>query len=267
MAATTGGESAGDLLRVWRQRRRLSQLEVASRTGVSMRHLSCVETGKANASRQLLLYLAAELQIPLRDRNVLLLSAGYAPHHPHRPLAGPELQAAQALLAELLARHEPYPAVVTDRHWNIVERNASAKALTAGVADHLAQSPANALRTALHPEGLAPRITNLAEWSAHLLGRLRQRITFTADPVLIDLEREVLSYPGVAHGEVTDVASQDIFVPLRIMYGGVEIHLLNTLTTFGAALDVTLAELVLESFYPADAATAEVMRAASQAVG
>ena len=155
--ASTSRDAAGQTLRAWRQRRRLSQLELASRTGVSTRHLSCVETGKANASRQLLLYLADELDVPLRDRNDLLLAAGYAPRYPHQPLDGQQLGAARTALTELLAGHEPYPAVVMDRHWNVVDRNRSAAALLTGVSAELAQPPVNVLRVSLHPRGLAHR--------------------------------------------------------------------------------------------------------------
>ena len=259
--AGTGRRAVGETLRGWRRRRRLSQLELASRTGVSTRHLSCVETGKANASRQLLLYLADELDVPLRDRNELLLTAGYAPCYPNQPLDGEPLRAARTALTALLAGHQPYPAVVMDRHWNVVERNDSAGALITGVSAELAQPPVNVLRLSLHPRGLAPQISNLPEWSAHLMGRLRRQIAVTEDPFLIGLAREVSQYPGVASGRETELDDDQIFVPLRLRRAGAELRLLNTLTTFGAPRHVTLAELVLEAFYPADPATAAALRA------
>jgi len=259
--STTRRDAVGDTLRTWRRRRRLSQLELANRTGVSTRHLSCLETGKANASRQLLLYLAGELEMPLRERNELLLAAGYAPRYPHQPLDGRQLDAARTALAEVLSGHEPYPAVVMDRHWNVVERNSSAATLMSGVSAELTQPPVNVLRVSLHPLGLAPRIINLAQWSAYLLGRLRQQIAATADPYLADLAHEVSQYPGVDGGRETGSPDGEIFVLLRLRHAGTELRLLNTLTTFGAPLDVTLAELVLEAFYPADPATGDTLRA------
>lgn len=261
--STSPRDAVGETLRTWRRRCGLSQLELASRTGVSTRHLSCLETGKANASRQLLLYLAGELEIPLRERNELLLAAGYAPRYPHQPLEDRPLHAARDALAAVLSGHEPYPAVVMDRHWNAVDRNRSATALMSGVSAELTRPPVNVLRVSLHPLGLAPGIINLAEWSTYLLGRLRRQIAATADPYLVGLAREVSRYPGVGVGGGQETSSPDnaIFVPLRFRHAGTELRLLNTLTTFGAPLDVTLAELVLEAFYPADPATADALRA------
>jgi transcriptional regulator with XRE-family HTH domain len=256
---STSRDAVGQTLRQWRRRRRLSQLELASRTGVSTRHLSCLETGKANASRQLLLYLADELDVPLRDRNELLLTAGYAPRYPHQPLAGEQMLAARNALAALLSGHEPYPAVVMDHRWDVIERNRSAAALTAGVSPELARPPVNVLRLSLHPRGLAPQIVNLPQWSAHLIGRLRRQIAATDDPHLVELAREVSQYPGVG-GRSAEPPGDEIFVPLRLRHAGTELRFLNTLTTFGAPRDVTLAELVLEAFYPADTATADALR-------
>lgn len=250
------------MVRRWRQQRRLSQLDLSLRTNVSTRYLSCVETGKATPSRQLLLYLAAELDIPLRDRNVLLLAAGYAPTFGEAPVDAAVLAPARAALARLLAGHEPFPAVVVDGRWNVVQRNASAAALTAGIAEELARPPINVLRSALHPAGLAPRIANFGEWSGHLLRRLRRQIEVSGDPALVELDREVRGYPGVCAAEPDE--PYDIFVPLQIRYRDTDITLLNTLTVFGAPLDASLADLVLESFHPADAHTAEILRQASE---
>lgn len=261
IVAGTNRNAAGQMLREWRRRRRLSQLELASLTGVSTRHLSCVETGKARASRQLLLYLADELDVPLRDRNELLLAAGYAPRYPHQPLGGQQLRAARSALTALLSGHEPYPAVVMDQHWHVVERNRSAAALMTGVSPELTRPPVNVLRVSLHPRGLAPQIINLPEWSAYLIGRLRRQLATTADPFLADLAREVSRYPGAGREREDGPPGGEIFVPLRLRHAGTELRLLNTLTTFGAPRDVTLAELVLEAFYPADPATADALRA------
>ena len=248
-------------MRRWRQQRRLSQLELSLRTNVSTRYLSCVETGKATPSRQLLLFLAAELDVPLRDRNVLLLAAGYAPKFGEAAVDATALAPARAVLDRLLASHEPFPAVVIDGHWNVVHRNASAAALTAGVAEELARAPINVLRSALHPAGLAPRIANFPEWSGYLLRRLRRQIDVSGDPALVELDREVRGYPHVRAAEPD--GTHDIFVPLKIRYRETDISLLNTLTVFGAPLDASLADLVLESFHPADAHTAEVLRQAA----
>jgi transcriptional regulator with XRE-family HTH domain len=250
------------MIREWRHRRRLSQLDLSVRTGVSTRHLSCVETGKATASRQLLRFLAQELDVPLRARNMLLVAAGYAPEYGQTPLDDAHLSPALDALDRLLASHEPYPAVIIDWHWSVVRRNASATALTAGVAVELSKPPVNVLRSVLHPGGLASRILNLQEWSGHLLRRLRRQIDLSADPALVELEREVLRYPGI--GEPTaPPPSHDLFVPLRLQYRDTEITLLNTLTVFAAPLDAGLADLVLESFHPIDEHSARVLRDAA----
>jgi transcriptional regulator with XRE-family HTH domain len=260
LMTATSRDAVGQALRTWRHRRRLSQLELASRTGVSTRHLSCLETGKANPSRQLLLYLTDELDVPLRDRNELLLAAGYAPRYPHQPLDGQQLRAARDALTELLTSHEPYPAVVMDHHWNVIDRNDAAAALLTGVSPELTQPPVNVLRLALHPRGLAPNIINFGDWSAYLTGRLRRQIAANPDPFLTELAHEVSQYPGVSSGREPELPGGDIYVPLRLRHAGTDLRLLNTLTTFGAARDVTLAELVLEAFYPADPATADTLR-------
>ena len=259
---TTQPPRAGEMIREWRQRRRLSQLDLSVRTGVSTRHLSCVETGKATASRQLLRFLAQELDVPLRERNVLLVAAGYAPEYGQTPLGDAHLAPALDALDRLLASDEPYPAVIIDWHWNVVRRNASGAAITAGIAAELTQPPVNVLRSALHPGGLAPRILNLPEWSGHLLRRLRRQIDLSADPLLIELEREVSRYPGIGE-RMAPPPSHDLFVPLRLRYRHTEITMLNTLTVFAAPLDAGLADLVLESFHPIDEHTAQVLRDAA----
>jgi transcriptional regulator with XRE-family HTH domain len=253
----------GDLLRDWRQRRHLSQLELSARTGVSSRHLSYVETGRSQPSRQLVLYLAEHLSVPLRERNALLLAAGYAPSYSRRALddGSSDMRYVRDAIERLLKGHEPYPAFVIDRRWNVVARNESAGVLLHDVAHDLLIPPVNALRVALHPDGLGPRIVNLREWSAYLLRRLDHQMLATGDPGLAELGREVRGYPGVAtpDQQAANPANR-VFVPLHLVTGARELRLLNMVATFGTALDVTAAELVIDAFYPADPATAQALR-------
>src|SRR5437763_3104200 len=189
--------TVGGLLREWRQQRHMSQLDLASLAGVSSRHLSFVETGRARPSRQMVLRLAEELEVPLRERNALLLAAGYAPVYPERPLEAPEMASVREAIERFLRAHEPYPAVVIDRYHNLVSANDALDLLLVGVAPDLLEPPANALRIALHPRGMAPRTLNLAEWSAHLLHRLRREAQITGDEQLGTLYDELAGYPGV----------------------------------------------------------------------
>lgn len=259
----------GGLLREWRQRRRLSQLALAVEAEVSARHLSFVETGRSRPSRELVLHLAEHLEVPLRERNSLLLAAGYAPAYSHSPLDAEEMAPVQAAVGTIVASHEPFPALAVDRHWDVVSANAPALALMAdGVATELLTPVPNVLRVSLHPRGLAPRIANLAEWAGHLLERLDRQIAASGDPDLIALADELHGYPGVSrrHGPAS-VASR-LFVPLVLRAGDVELRLFSTVTTFGTALDITVAELAVESFFPADAATAAALtRAATGTTG
>lgn len=251
--------TCGDLIRTWRQRRHLSQLELSSQVDVSTRHLSFVETGRAKPSREMVLHLAEHLDVPLRDRNQLLLAAGFAPSYPESSLHSPQMMAIREALRKLLAGHDPYPAVVVDRWWNLVEANASLSLLTAGVAPHLLEPPINVLRLSLHPDGIAPQIQNMGEWRGHLLGRLRRQVALTADPELADLLAELEGYPS-------DEADQEmhgpgeVVVPLRIRVGDTDLAMLSTVATFGTPLDVTVAELVIETFFPADNATGTWLR-------
>ncbi len=192
----TARPHAGDLLREWRQRRRLSQLDLAIAADVSSRHLSFVETGRARPSSEMILHLADHLDIPLRDRNALLLAGGYAPAYPERGLAEPELQAVRAALRQILAGHEPYPAVVVNRWWELVDANAGSGLFTRDVASHLLTPPVNVLRLSLHPDGMARRIANLPEWRAHLLARLGRQAEATGDARLAGLHEELAAYPG-----------------------------------------------------------------------
>jgi transcriptional regulator with XRE-family HTH domain len=232
----------------------MSQFELSLRAAVSSRHLSFVETGRSRPSRELLLHLAEQLEIPLRERNVLLLAAGYAPLYREHSLTDAELAPARAALERFLRAHEPYPALVLDGHYTIVSANDALDLLVDGVAPALLAPPANALRATLHPDGMAPRIVNFGEWSGHLLHRLRRRAALTGDPELDRLHAELAAYPGVELE--LPVASTGIFVPLRLRADGEELAFISTVSTFGTAVDITLEELCVEAFYPANAATA-----------
>jgi transcriptional regulator with XRE-family HTH domain len=249
----------GNHLRQWRQRRRLSQLDLAYTAEISPRHLSFVETGRSKPSRDMILHLAEQLEIPVRERNVLLVAGGYAPVFKERPLSDPALAPARAAIDLVLAGHNPYPAFALDRHWNVVASNGALPVLYEGVAPEILAAPLNVLRLSLHPQGLAPRIENLAEWRAHLLHRLRRQVDLTADPGLVELERELLSYP--APRDAAQAGSGDgILVPLRIRTSVGVFSFFSTTMVFGTPVDVTLSELAIESFFPSDDATAELVR-------
>jgi transcriptional regulator with XRE-family HTH domain len=264
MALPEGSPSAGTLLREWRQRRNLSQLELALRSAVSARHLSFIETGRAQPSREMVLHLADRLDIPLRDRNRLLLAAGFAPIFGERSLDESEMAPVREALDRFLAAHEPYPAVVVDRHWNVIAANRGVFYLNREVAPELRAPPANALRIALHPDGLAPRISNLADWSGFLLAHVRREIDATGDPDLEALYQELVSYPGVSTGEdrLDASAPNEIMLRYELRLDDTDLALFCTFTTFGTARDLTLAELTIVAFYPADAATAAALSAA-----
>jgi transcriptional regulator with XRE-family HTH domain len=252
----------GGLLRDWRQRRRLSQLDLANEATVSARHLSFVETGRAKPSRELVLHLAEHLDVPLRKRNALLLAAGYAPTYRQTSLDAEEMAPVREALDTILAGHQPFPAIVVNRQWDLVTANASALGLlTEGVGDHLLAPPANALRVSLHPEGLAPRIGNFPEWAAHLVDRLHREAEAYADPQLFALHDELCGYPGVAGSTVRDDTAGRLFVPLVLRTTEGELTFFSTVATFGTARDITVEELAIESFFPADEVTAAVLRA------
>jgi len=250
------------MLRGWRQKRHLSQLELASTAGVSTRHLSFIETGRARPSREMVLHLAEQLDVPLRERNALLLAGGFAPSYRETALDAPEMEPVREALERVLSGHEPYPALVVDRRWNLVAANRACGALIAGMAPELLGPPLNVLRAALHPDGLAPRIVNFDEWSTHLLDRLRRQVLLTGDEELRELEEEIRGYPGVpakaSHGGVEGVG--DIAVTLRLRTDDGELRLLSTIATFGTAVDITAAELAIEAFFPADAETAAALQ-------
>jgi transcriptional regulator with XRE-family HTH domain len=246
----------GTLLREWRQRRRLSQLDLALEAGISTRHLSFVETGRSKPSPDMVVHLAEQLQVPLRERNQLLLAAGYAPQYAARSLDDPDMAPIRDALGRVLSGHEPYPAIAVDREWNLVASNAALGPLLEGAAPELLQPPVNCMRLSLHPDGLAPRILNLGEWRAHLLHRLERQIALTGNPELEALFAELLTYPG--SGGHDPAGGGDIMVELHMSTeDGDELRFFSTVTTFGTAVDITVSELSIEAFFPADAQTAE----------
>jgi transcriptional regulator with XRE-family HTH domain len=247
---------AGDLIREWRQRRRLSQLDLAIAANVSSRHLSFVETGRSRPTSEMILHLAEHLDVPLRDRNALLLAGGFAPAYPERGLAEPELQAVRNALKRVLGGHEPYPAAVVNRWWELVDANAGIVLFTGGVSPELLEPPVNVLRLSLHPDGMAPRIANLPEWRAHLLARLHRQAEATGDRRLVALHDELSAYPG---GRAGTPGPADVVVPLRYRTPQAELSFLSITAVIGTPMDVTVEELAIESFYPADAQTAKAL--------
>jgi transcriptional regulator with XRE-family HTH domain len=251
----------GRQLREWRQRRRLSQLDLALEAEISTRHLSFVETGRSQPSRDMVLHLCEQLDVPLRERNRLLVAAGYAPMFPQRTLDDPALRHARAAVDLVLKGHEPYPALAVDRAWTLVAANAAVAPLLTGAAPDLLAAPVNVLRLSLHPRGLAPRIENLAEWRAHILERLRRQLDATADAVLAALLEELHGYPApVSRAPVRHEQYGGVVVPMRLSSEAGVLSFFSTTTVFGTPVDVTLAELAIEAFFPADAATAEALR-------
>ena len=264
-AMNTPSKPVGDLLREWRQRRRMSQLELALEAEISPKHLSFVETGRSAPSRDMVLRLSQRLEIPLRERNTVLIAAGYAPMFPERALADPALHAARQAVDLVLVGHEPYPALAVDRHWTMVAANGAVSPLLAGVDAGLLQAPVNVLRLSLHPQGLAPRIANLPEWRAHLLARLRRQVEVTADPLLAELLRELSGYPiPIDPIEATTPREfAGVLMPMQLVTADGTLSFISTTTMFGTPVDITLSELALESFFPADGATAEALRRAA----
>jgi transcriptional regulator with XRE-family HTH domain len=267
MSALPGSPPAtvGALLRTWRHRRRLSQLDLSLEAGISARHLSFVETGRSAPSRDMVLRLCDHLDLPLRERNRVLLAAGYAPAYPETPIRDPAMRAVRDAVRQVLTGHEPYPAVVVDRYWDLVDANAASGLLTAQVSPALLAPPhANVLRATLHPDGLAPHIVNLGEWRAHLLHRLHRQIAFSGDPRLAELAEELRGYPCDQPEPEPGPGPGRLVVPLRVRTGRGEAALISTVATFGTPLDITLEELCIESFYPADPFTAGILRDAAR---
>jgi transcriptional regulator with XRE-family HTH domain len=260
---TSTPQPFGDHLRHWRRHRRLSQLDLAHEAEISTRHLSFVETGRSVPSREMVLRLSERLDIPLRERNALLVAAGYAPMYRERPLNHPALDSARQAVELLLKSHEPYPALAIDRHWNLVAANRMVPHLMAGADASLLQAPANVLRLSLHPLGLAPKIANLGQWRAHLFERLRQQITATADPVLVALLEELKAYPEPEDtaGLQLDGEHAGVVMPFKFTTPAGVLTFISTTTIFGSPVDVTLQELAMETFFPADDFTRHTLQA------
>lgn len=257
-ADTTQPLHIGDYLRQWRQRRHLSQLDLAGDAEISARHLSFVETGRAATSRDMVLRLAERLDVPLRERNVLLVAAGFAPAFPQRALDDPALVSARQAIDLVLRVHEPNPALAVDRHWNLVAANRMVTVLLDGIAPTMLTPPVNVLRLSFHPEGLAPRTVNLAEWCAHLLERLHRQCEATADPELIKLHHELKGYPIPARLGPLPVGT--VAIPFKMRLGEDTLSFISTTMVFGTPVDITLSELAIETFFPADEATAARLR-------
>ena len=248
----------GEHLREWRQRRHLSQLDLAGDAEISARHLSFVETGRAAPSRDMVLKLAERLDVPLRERNVLLVAAGFAPAFPQRSLDDPALKSARAAIDLVLRAHEPNPALAVDRHWNLVSANRMVMPLLEGIPQRLLGQPFNVLRLSFHPEALAARTVNLAEWCGHLLERLHRQCETTADPELIKLYHDLKTYPIPARAG--PLSSDNVAIPFKMRLNDDVLSFFSTTMIFGTPVDITLSELALETFFPADDLTAERMR-------
>jgi transcriptional regulator with XRE-family HTH domain len=256
------GEGVGAQIRSWRQRRRVSQLDLALDAGVSQRHVSFIESGKAQPSREMVVLLAEQLDVPLRERNAMLLLAGYAPFYPEHALQSTPLAAVRHAVEAILRGHAPNPALAVDRHWRMVAANAHVAPLMAGVRDpDLLKPPANVLRLSLHEAGLAPRIANLPQWRAHVLARLRRQVQESCDPVLAALLAE-LEALGPRPREAAERATMthDILAPLELESAAGRLSLISTTTVFGTPTEVTASELAIETFFPADEATARRLR-------
>jgi transcriptional regulator with XRE-family HTH domain len=259
---TTATEPVGTLVRRWRERRRRSQLDLSLAANVSARHLSCIETGRASPSREMIGRLCEELDVPLRERNALYLSAGFAPVHAERAFA--DLGEARTAVGYVLTGHEPNPALAVNVHWELLAANRAASAFLGDVTPELTTPPINVLRATLHPGGLSTRIRNLAQWRAHVLRRVRRQLERTAAPGLADLLAELESYPvpnGVTASDAGGGPAGDLVMPMQISSEYGDLALLYTMTVFGSPRDVTLDEIAIETFFPADAGTAAALRA------
>lgn len=250
----------GEQLREWRQRRRMSQLDLAAEADLSTRHLSFVETGRAKPSREMVQRLSEALELPLRSRNALLIAAGFAPSYPERPFNSDASAATREVVQRVLDCHMPFPALAVDRHWQLVASNAAVVGLMAGASAELLAPPVNVLRLSLHPQGLAPRIANLAEWKRHIIERLRHQAAESGDPVLEEMIEELRSYPAPASKTPASSTEVRIAVPMILDSPAGPLSFLSATTLFGTPAEVTLSELAIESFFPADAATGERLR-------
>jgi len=255
MTMQTGESALGDLLRTWRTRRRYSQLALSSETGISTRHISFVETGRSRPSSEMILRLAAALDVPTREQNRMLLAGGFAPAFPERPLDHDDLDAARSAVREVLVAHEPYPALAVDRLWNVVDANAGVRALTALASPTLLEGQVNALRLTLHPDGLAPHLVNLAQWRESVLAGLRRGAEARGDAQMFALHDELAAYevPGASDDHAP--GGGQVFVPMVVRIGDDVLTFLSIISTFGTPVDVTVSELAIETFVPADDTT------------
>ncbi|MFI1730360.1 helix-turn-helix domain-containing protein [Streptomyces acidicola] len=274
MTTTTGRTATdpaiGTLLRGWRERRRITQLELALKAESSARHISFIETGRAKPSQAMVVRLAEHLDIPVRERNALLLAAGYAPAYPETPLAAPAMNAVRSGLDSLLAAYEPNPALVVDGTYNVVAANRGVQALLGGLPEHLLTPPMNAMRLTLHPQGLAPRIRNFGEWRAHLLERIERQIALRASDELRRLYDELIAYPATNHHGSDETADDDghrnsstdyaFALPFQLEVEGQSLSFISTVTTFNTPMDVTVSELAVEAFLPTDSKTATFLQ-------
>ncbi|MDG4864430.1 helix-turn-helix transcriptional regulator [Streptomyces sp. T-3] len=263
MTTVAPGKGAGPLLRGWREQRRISQLDLALRADSSARHISFVETGRSRPSEEFLLRLAEHLEIPVRDQNALLLAAGYAPRFPETPVDDPSFQAVREGLEQLLHGYEPYPALVVDAKYDVIAANRGIAMLMDGLPEHLLAPPLNAMRLTLHPEGLAPKIRNLGEWRGHLLHQMQRQIALQRSDSLRELYEEVAGYPVVDPGEAAADAGGPVAylaLPLRIEHEGRVLSFVSSISTFNTPMDVTVAELAIETLLPADPATVKYLQ-------
>ncbi|MDN3293885.1 helix-turn-helix transcriptional regulator [Streptomyces ficellus] len=263
MTSVVSGKEVGPLLRGWRERRRLSQLELALRADSSARHISFIETGRARPSEEMVLRLAEHLEVPVRERNALLLAAGYAPRYTQTPLDDPSLGTLREGIEQLLAGYDPYPAIVVDGSYTVVAANRGITMLLAGLPEHLLAPPLNSMRITLHPEGLAPRILNLPEWRGHLLAQMERQIALARSATLRALYDEVAAYPVPERaGAVTgpEAPAPYFALPLRIEHDGHVLSFVSSISTFNTPMDVTVAELAIETLLPADPATVKYLQ-------
>jgi transcriptional regulator with XRE-family HTH domain len=269
-AASAGDKGVGPLLRGWREQRRVSQLELALRAGSSARHISFVETGRSRPSEEMVLRLAEHLDVPVRDRNALLLASGYAPRYPETPLDDPALDALREGVERLIQGYEPYPAFVVDATYNVVAANRGIAMLLDTVPEHLLAPPLNAMRLTLHPEGLAPRIPNLREWRGHLLAQMERDIALRRSEPLRALYEEVAAYPYASEGSPEEGSPESgeragetvpyFALPMQIEHDGRVLSFISSISTFNTPMDVTVAELAIETLLPADPATVKYLQ-------
>ncbi|MEV7993010.1 helix-turn-helix transcriptional regulator [Streptomyces sp. NPDC086077] len=260
-AVVPAGQGVGPLLRAWRERRRVSQLELALRAGSSARHISFVETGRSRPSEEMVLKLAEHLDVPVRERNALLLAAGYAPRYPETPLDDPALDAVREGVERLIQGYEPYPALVVDATYNVLAANRGVTMLLEGLPESLLALPPNAMRLTLHPRGLAPRIRNFPEWRGHLLAQMERQIALHRSAALRELYEEVTAYPAPAAAPGAEPAEPVPYfaLPMQIEHQGRILSFVSSISTFNTPMDVTVAELAIETLLPADPATVKYL--------